>query len=280
MARTRKGRSWAQWLDWSGEKFWALLIFLFVVFPIFWIALTAFKETRDVYTTNVWVPLTLDNFVTIFTPPFNYGKLVLNSFLISTITVAIAIPLGLMAAYVFARYKFRGSQILMVGVLVTQFIPPLVVAIPFYTLFRSLGVTETYLPLVAVYLSIVLPYSVWMLKGFVDALPIEVEEAASVDGCNEFQTLRHITFPMMLPGVITALVFSFIMCWNEFTYALILTGEETRTLQLGLLATVGVRGVLWELMAATGMVVMIPMFILSFTIRKYFVEGLTMGAVK
>jgi multiple sugar transport system permease protein len=85
---------------------------------------------------------------------------------------------------------------------------------------------------------------------------------------------------MMLPGVITALVFSFIMCWNEFTYALILTGEETRTLQLGLLATVGVRGVLWELMAATGMVVMIPMFILSFTIRKYFVEGLTMGAVK
>jgi ABC-type glycerol-3-phosphate transport system permease component len=250
------------------------------VFPIFWIALTAFKETRDVYTTKVWVPLTLDNFITIFTPPFNYGKLVLNSFLISTITVAIAIPLGLMAAYVFARYQFRGSQVLMVGVLVTQFIPPLVVAIPFYTLFRSLGVTETYLPLVAVYLSIVLPYSVWMLKGFVDALPIEVEEAASVDGCNEFQTLRYITFPMMLPGVITALVFSFIMCWNEFTYALILTGEETRTLQLGLLATVGVRGVLWELMAATGMVVMIPMFILSFTIRKYFVEGLTMGAVK
>ena len=119
-----------------------------------------------------------------------------------------------------------------------------------------------------------------MLKGFIDALPIEVEEAASVDGCTEAQTLRYITLPLVMPGVITSLVFSFISCWNEFTYATILTRLDSSTLPMGLMNITGVRGIYWELMSANGMIIMVPMFILSFAVRKYFVEGLTMGAVK
>jgi len=262
------------------DKLLELAVLLFIVFPIFWVALTSLKPLNEIYTTNVLVPLTLDNYRMIFSEAMQYQRLALNSLIVSSATVLIAIPLGVAAAYVFARYHFRGSQAMLIGVLVTQFIPPLVIIIPFFTLFKSIGLTDSKLALIIVYLSIVLPYSIWMLRGFIDALPVEVEEAAAVDGCNEIGTLRHITFPLVLPGVITTMIFSFIMCWNEFTFALILTGTQSRMLQMGLYATAGNRGILLEQMSATGMIVMVPMFILSFLVRRYFVEGLTMGAVK
>lgn len=252
----------------------------FVLFPILWLVLTALKPPSEVYQPSVIFQPTLENFVTIFSEPFNNHKLALNSLIISTSTMIITVPVALMAAYAFSRYHFRGNQIMMVLILVTQFIPPLVIALPFFNLFRWTGLYDTHVGLVIVYLSIVLPYSIWMLKGFIDTLPIEIEEAAFVDGCTTFGVLRYITFPLILPGVITTAIFSFIMCWNEFTYALILTRTNSRTIQLGLMSTVGVRGILWELMAATGLVVMIPMFVLSFSVRKYFIEGITMGAVK
>lgn len=257
-----------------------VLIIIFILLPIFWLALTSFKTGNDVYTLDVLISPTLDNYITIFAEPYSDGKLLLNSAIVSVVTVSIAIPLGVMAAYVFSRFHFRGSNVLMVGVLVTQFLPPLVIAIPFFTLFRTLGWVDTLQALVVVYLSFILPYSIWMLKGFIDALPVEVEEAARIDGCNEVQTLRHITLPLVMPGVITVLVMSFIACWNEFTFATILTRSNATTLPLGLMSTYGIRGFYWELMAATGMLIMVPVFILSFAVRRYFVEGITMGAVK
>ena len=263
-----------------GEKALTAAVLFFVMFPILWLILTAFKPENEVYTTSFIFKPTLDNFITIFTEPFNNQRLVLNSLIIATTATLITVPVALGAAYVFSRYHFRGSQLLMVLVLVTQFIPPLVIALPFFNLFRRIGLYDSHAGLVIVYLSIVVPYAIWMLKGFIDALPIEIEQAASVDGCTEIGILRHITLPLVMPGVITTAVFAFIMCWNEFTYALILTRNDARTLQLGLMSTVGVRGILWELMAATGLIVMIPVFILSFSVRKYFVQGLTMGAVK
>lgn len=258
----------------------AMGISVFILLPIFWLALTSFKTGNQVYTLDVFFRPTLDNYVTIFLAPYSDGKLLLNSIIVSVITVTIAIPVGVMAAYVFSRFEFRGSHLLMVSVLVTQFLPPLVIAIPFFTLFRSLGWVDTLQALVVVYLSSTLPYSIWMLKGFIDALPVEMEEAAAIDGCNEMQTLRHITLPLVMPGVITVLVMAFIGSWNEFTFATILTRSDATTLPLGLMSTYGVRGFYWELMAATGMIIMVPMFAMAFAVRRYFVEGITMGAVK
>ncbi len=275
-----RARFWRRLPGQIGEFVLALLILAFIGLPIFWIALTSLKSNAEAFTLDVIFRPTLENYLQIFEAPYNDGALILHSLIVATATVGISIPLGLMAAYVFSRFHFRGSQVLMVGVLVTQFIPPLVIAIPFYTLFRSLGLMDTLPALVIVYLSVILPYSIWMLKGFIDALPIEVEEAASVDGCTEAQILRRITLPLVMPGVITVLVFSFISCWNEFTYATILTRNDATTLPLGLMNTYGIRGIYWELMSGTGMLIMVPMLILSFAVRKYFVEGLTMGAVK
>lgn len=272
-----------RWKEMAGriwEIFWALITLFFVIFPIFWLIYTSFRSGLDVYSDRFFSPLTLDNFRTIFFGQFSVVDEFFTSLLVSSVTVAIGVPFGVMAAYVFARYRFRGGEALMVGILVTQFIPALMIAIPFFNLFRSIGLYDTPWGLVIVYLSLVLPYSIWMMRGFIDALPIEIEEAATVDGCNEFQVLAFVTFPLVLPGIITSLVFSFVLCWNEFTYALMLAGRKTVTLQIAMTRTIGLQGIAWEQIAAVGMLVMIPMFFMSFTIRKYFIEGLTMGAVK
>lgn len=258
-----------------------LLALFFIATPIAWMAITAFKQQGDVYTTKIFFTPTLQNFVTIFTPPLSFGPLLLNSIIVALTTVLISTPLAMMAAYAFSRYRFRGNNALLVWVLTTQFIPSVVVAVPFFNLFRTLGLVDTRTGLIILNLSFVLPYAIWMIKGFVDAMPVELEEAALVDGCTEAQMIRRVVVPLVLPGVIVAAVFSFIAAWNEFLFAFIMTRTEAaRTLQIGLTNTNTSEGVRWEWMSATGLLVMVPIFILSLLIRKHFVQGLTMGAVK
>ena len=277
-----------------------LLIIFFIMLPIVWLALTSIKPQEKAYTTDIIFPPTLVNFEIIFSDTsvlINEGTRrergevgrdmfpnVINSIVVSGATILIAIPLATLAAYAFSRYLFLGNRVLLIWILTTQFIPAIVVAIPFFTLFRTVEVFDkpllgTRLGLIIVNMSIVLPYTIWMIKGFVDALPTEIEEAAFVDGCNDFQILFFISLPLIRPGILVASVFAFIMSWNEFLYALII-GREMRTMQVALMTTSGARGVMWEQMAAAGMVVMVPIFFLAMFIRKNVVEGLTMGAVK
>ncbi len=277
-----------------------LLIIAFIMLPIVWLALTSIKPREKAYTTDIVFQPTLDNFRVIFadyTVLMNEGAdrergelgrdmfpSVVNSVVVSGATILIAIPLATLAAYAFSRYRFFGNGVLLIWILTTQFIPAIVVAIPFFTLFRTLELfgeplLGTRLGLIIVNMSIVLPYAIWMIKGFVDALPGEIEEAAFVDGCNDFQILFFISLPLIRPGVLVASVFAFIMSWNEFLFALII-GREMRTMQVALMTTRGALGIMWELMAAAGLVVMVPIFFLAMFIRKNVVDGLTMGAVK
>ena len=277
-----------------------LLIIFFIMLPIVWLALTAIKPQEKAYTTDILFSPTIDNFRIIFGEGSIYinegtererGEVgrnmfpsVINSVVVSGATVLIAIPLATIAAYAFSRYLFLGNRALLIWILTTQFIPAIVVAIPFFTLFRSIEIFDrpllgTQAGLIIVNMSIVLPYAIWMIKGFVDALPGEIEEAAYVDGCNDFQVLFFISLPLIRPGVLVASVFAFIMSWNEFLFALII-GREMRTMQVALMTTSGARGIMWEQMAAAGLVVMLPIFFLALFIRKNVVYGLTMGAVK
>jgi multiple sugar transport system permease protein len=299
-AATKTPAGWRQRLGQVGEVVGLLAIIAFIMLPIVWLAITAFKPQEKTYTTDVIFTPTIDNFRIIFGEGSilvnedserergevgrNMWPNVLNSIIVSTITVLIAIPLATMAAYVFSRYNFFGNQFLLVWILTTQFIPAIIVAIPFFTLFQRLEffgqpLLGTRIGLVIVNMSIVLPYAIWMIKGFVDAMPQEVEEAAFVDGCNEWQVLWFVSVPMVRPGVLVAAVFSFIMSWNEFLFALII-GREMRTMQVALMTTSGARGIMWEQMAAAGLVVMVPIFVMALFIRKNVVSGLTMGAVK
>jgi multiple sugar transport system permease protein len=269
------------------EQFWDIVrrlgflsAFLFLVFPIFWMVLTAFKISKDAYTTKFFFTPTLNNFISIFQEPHDFGPLLLNSVIVSFTTVALAIPVATLAAYAFSRFEFKGKNAFMVAVLSSQFVPPVVVILPFFTLFRRLHLLDTRIALIILNLSFVLPFAVWMIKGFIDALPKEIEAAATVDGCNRFQVLRHITLPLIMPGIVTSAVFGFIQSWNEFLFALILTNRNAVTLTVGLMSLHTDKGILWEYMSAVGLLIMVPIFILSLSIRQYFVQGLTMGAVK
>lgn len=264
----------------GAEVFGALAIIFFVMFPLVWMLLGAFKNEIDIYSTKLFFQATLDNFRAVFASPVLLGGRIWISALVSFLTVAITIPLGAAAAYVLSRHRFRGRNTLFLLILITQFVPAVVVAIPFFNLFRAAHLIDTPLALVIVYLSFTLPYAIWLLRGFFDALPVEIEEASYIDGCNEFQTLRFVTVPLVLPGILVAAVFTFISAWNEFFFALILTRSESLTLPVAILGISGPRGPMWEQLSAAGMIVMVPILVMSFFIRKYFVEGITVGAVK
>jgi multiple sugar transport system permease protein len=253
---------------------------VFIFLPVVWLTLTAFKYARDAYSTRLLFTPTLENFQAIFAPPNSFGPLTINSALVSAATVAIAIPIAAMAAYAFSRFQFRGKNALLVAVLSVQFIPPVVIVLPFFTVFRDLGLLDTRTALVILNLSFVTPFAIWMIKGFIDSLPGEIEEAAMVDGCNRLQLLRYVSVPLIMPGVITSTVFCFIQSWNEFLFALVLTRREAVTLTVGLMGLNAERGIIWEQMAAAGLIIMVPIFVLSLTIRKHFIQGITLGAVK
>ena len=259
-----------------------LLVLFFTLFPIFWLALTAFKVQRDAFALTFFFDPTLNNFARLFDGnPYNFLPLIRNSIIVSLSTVSIAIPLACMSAFAFSRYKFFGRDILLVVVLATQFLPAVVVLVPYFIQFRNLGLLDTRISLVIMHLTMAVPFATWLIKGFIDSLPMEIEEAALVDGCHEFQILTRITLPLAMPGIVTATVLTFIQSWNEFLFAFILTKtDRARPMMVGLMGLAEIEGIAWEKMAAASLFVMLPVFVLSLLIRRYFVEGLTMGAVK
>lgn len=256
------------------------LIFLIIVFPVTWLVLTAFKYPRDVYEITWLFSPTLENFSIIFQTPWLIGKRIINSVIVALATVGIAIPVAALAAYSFSRFDFFMKRGLFYIILATQFIPAVVIILPFYLMFRDLGLLDTRTGLVIVNLAIVTPFAVWMLKGFFDTVPVECDEAALIDGASRLTIIRHVIVPMAWPGILVSAVFCFILAWNEFIFALILTRDNAVTLQVGLAGFRTERGDVWELMAAAGILITIPAAIAATIIQKHFVSGLTGGAVK
>jgi len=266
---------------WRGVQVALILIALAVMMvPILWIALAAFKSHVDVYQLKLFFTPTLENFVTVFQPPYSLGHKLFNSTIVALVTVLVAVPAATCAAYSFSRFSLRGSNVMLVLILATQFVPPVVIVLPFFVLFRDLGILDTRIGLILVNLAIVMPFAIWMIKGFIDGIPVDTEEAALVDGSTRLQVIRNIVLPMAAPGLITAGIFCFIIAWNEFLFALILTLRDSVTLPVGLALFKGEEGDLWNLLSAAGIIIMVPMFVLALIIQKHFVQGMTMGAVR
>jgi len=269
------------------KRLWGALhtaLILFAIFvmlvPIAWIFLAAFKSHVDVYQLKLFFTPTLENFATVFDDPYRLGEKLVNSTVVALVTVLIAIPIATLAAYSFSRFHLRGETVMLVIILATQFVPAVVIILPFFVMFRDVGLLDTRLGLILVNLAIVMPFAIWMIKGFVDGIPMETEEAAMVDGSSRVQVIRNIVLPMAAPGLLTAGIFCFIIAWNEFLFALILTNKDAVTLPIGLALFKGEEGDLWNLLSAAGIIIMAPMFVLALLIRKYFVQGMTMGAVR
>ncbi len=261
---------------------WGALAFVagFTMFPIVWMVMTAFKPLEFIYHLNVLFWPTLDNFREVFSVRWQVGAKVWHSLVIAVGTVAIATPIAVCAAYAFSRKQFRFKRAMFQWILLTQFIPGVAIVLPFYLMFRNLGMLDTYAALIVVDLAIVLPYAIWTIKGFIDAIPEETEEAATIDGAGLFGLLWHIIVPMARPGILTAAIFCFIITWNEFLFALILTRTRVVPLSVGIMSFRLERGDLWELISATGILIAIPMFFLAMMIQRHFIKGMTAGAIR
>ena len=176
--------------------------------------------------------------------------------------------------------RIDDERLMLVTILATQFVPAVVIVLPFFLMFRDWGILDTKLALILVDLAIVMPFATWMIKGFIDGIPIDTEEAALVDGSTRLQVIRNIVLPMAAPGIVTASIFSFIISWNEFLFALILTRRDAVTLPVGLQLFNAEEGILWHLLSAAGLLIMAPMILLALLVQKHFVQGMTMGAVR
>ena len=269
------------------RRFWRLaealllvVIGFIIVFPIIWMIMTAFKPLDMIYRLNLLFTPTLDNFREVFSPRWAIGQKVINSTIIASATVIVALPIAICAAYAFSRKSFPMKRAMFQWILLTQFIPGVAIVLPFYLLFRSFGLLDTYWAMIIVDLSIVLPYATWTIKGYIDAIPDETEEAAVIDGANMPRLLWHVVVPMAAPGIITAGIFCFIITWNEFLYALILSRTKVVTLSVGIMSFRLERGELWELISATGILIAIPMFFLAMIIQRHFTKGMTLGAIR
>lgn len=255
-------------------------ILFFVMFPILWIAITAFKPEKEVFSTSILFRPSLDNFRAIIGGTNDLVHPMWNSIIVAIFTTLISVPLALLAAYAFSRYRFPGHKSVLLGIVATQFIPGVAIALPFLTMFRDLGLLDTHLALIITNLAVVVPYNTWLLKGFVDGLPIEVEEAARLDGCGQLTLLWRVITPLAAPGIFVAVVFAFLLSWNEFLFPTFLARADAVTLPVSLMTLDTPNGVLWGQMAAAGLLVMVPMIILSTLVRKHFAQGMTLGAVK
>ncbi|CUX50235.1 carbohydrate ABC transporter permease [Agrobacterium genomosp. 13] len=256
------------------------LILLVFIGPIVWIVATAFKDPRDVYALRFFFTPTLENIRTAFEAPFLVGERTWNSIVVTMGTLLLSLPIATAAAYAFSRFRFPGGSIWPIGVLATQFIPPVIVIIPLFIAFRQGGLLDTRIALIIANMSFVVPYAIWMIKGFIDSIPVDMEEAAQIDGASRLRAIWDVVVPMALPGIATAGIFCFVVAWNEFFYALVLTRENATTIQVALMSARTERGDAWEIMAAIGLVIILPMLVLSRYVQKYFVKGLVSGSVR
>jgi multiple sugar transport system permease protein len=262
------------------ENIGVILVVIFLFLPIFWIGLTAFKPEKEVFTFSIFFQPTLDNFKTVFSSTFNVGKYYSNSTIVVALTLLITMPVSILASYSLSRFRIPGKQIFMFAILATQFIPLIVNVIPYFVMFRNWGLLDTTLALIIVNLGHTIPYAIWLIKGFIDKIPVDMEEAATIDGASKLQVIWHVLLPLAKPGIITATVFCFVITWNEFMFALILSNQNAVTLPVALSFFNGEKGVIWNQMAAAGIIFVLPTIIFMLIVRKQFILGMTSGGVK
>jgi multiple sugar transport system permease protein len=255
------------------------ILFLFL-FPLFWTILSSFKTQTDLFAMPpkfIFSP-TLDAYREIFHMERFRGYM-LNSVIISTVTVAIAMILGTSAAYALCRFNFKGKKDLSFWIISTRMAPPVVAIVPFFLLARNLGIYDTRLALIIIYLTFNIPFATWMMMGYFSQVPIDLDEAAMLDGCNRFNLLGRVLLPLVMPGFLATAVICFIYSWNEFFFAYVLTGRNAPTIPVGIAAFITQHGVHWDQVTATGTLIMLPILVFGVIIQRYFVRGLIEGAL-
>jgi multiple sugar transport system permease protein len=261
----------------------ALAIVGFAALPVLWTFLTSLKPEADIITsTMTYLPrrITFDNYVAIWERS-NFPTLLLNSAVTTAITVAICLAAGVLGAYAFSRCRFPGRRELMISYLVVRMFPAVMIIIPLFILMRNVGLLDSSLGLALAYTAFLLPVFVWMMKGFFDGVPPDLEDAARIDGATRIGAMVRVVLPLVVSGLVATAVFVAIGAWNEFLFALMLTTSTgSRTWPVGLQLMVGEFQLPWGTLSAGGIISIAPVVVLFALMQRAMVRGLTAGAVK
>ena len=262
----------------------SVFVALFIVlFPVAWILSTSLKTIPETYQ---WPPTllpenpTFEAYVKIWSLK-NFSVYFKNSLIVSSLSTLLSVTLACLAAYGFSRYEFRGKRFLLFFFLMTQMVPAVLLLLPYFVMMRSLNLLNSYPALVFAYTSFALPFCTWMLKGFLDSIPIEIDDAALIDGCSRLQALIRVVLPLALPGIAATTFFSFLVAWNHYLFALgLATNPSMYTLPVGISSTIGEFRVEWNALMAGAAIASLPTILIYSLLERFFVQGLTAGAVK
>lgn len=264
---------------------WVLIVLwlCFALFPYIWMMVTSLKPTSELFSRPFrffperW---TLSAYTQLFhtTPFFQYME---HSIIVAVCTAIFTLILAVPAAYSLSRHKLRGKKTIMASLIASQFFPSVLLVLALYPILRSLDLLNHLVGLVVVYTAFVTPFTIWLIKGFFDSIPKEVDEAAFVDGSSNLQTIWYVLLPMLAPGLVAAAAYIVIFSWNEFLFALsFASGSNSATLPVGLNTFIGDYITRWDLLTAGGVVSAIPILVFFLLIQKRLISGLTSGAVK
>ncbi|SMG25508.1 carbohydrate ABC transporter permease [Agreia pratensis] len=255
----------------------------FAAFPIIWMASSSFKPNTEIFayppqliTSN----FSFDAYITILTDPAKV-RFFINSYVVSLAVTALTLLVAILASYAFSRYEFKGKRPINMIIVSIQAVPPITLLIPFFGLMVVLGLYNTYQGLILTYLVFTLPYAIIMMTGYFNTLPKELDEAARMDGAGPLTVLWRILVPISIPGIVSVGVYTFMIAWNEYLFALTLTRtEDMRTVPIGIQLLMGQNSYEWNEMMAMSILGCIPVLILFLFFQRYFIGGMTAGAVK
>ncbi|WP_018389514.1 carbohydrate ABC transporter permease [Ancylobacter sp. FA202] len=251
-----------------------------MLFPIFWMASMMVKPNDAMFarpTQWLFMP-TLEHFSYVLEHGFHWY--LLTSFLLCTVSTALVVIIGTPAAYAFARFEMRAKDDLFLFILASRMAPPVCLVIPFYLIFAKVGLLDTFLGLTLAYMTFNLSFYIWVLRSFCRDLPVELEEAAALEGWSKPQIFRRVVFPLLRNGIVATAVLCFIFAWNEFLFAFMLGGRAVQTLPVSIPKLITSQGVRWGEMAVVGMTALLPVLAVVFVLQRHIVRGLTLGAVK
>lgn len=289
-------RTFTRLQHWAGEIIFYALVFLFVCVvlgPFLWMFISSISPQLElVQRPPHWFPEnpTLHRYQALFFPgsvetaaplaASRFLSALLNSMIVSSVTTALCVVFGTMAAYAFARIPLPGRQYFMLGILSAQMLPVIVIIIPLYLVMQSLSLINTLHGLFILYTGFLLPTVIWIMHSYFQTIPRDIEEAAIIDGCSRLQALVRVVVPLSGPGLVAVAAFAFLAAWNEFFMALIFTGSETKTITVVVTEFSTQFGVDYGLMSTGGVIGSIPPLILAVLLQRYIVQGLTAGATK
>jgi len=259
-----------------------LAYLIFLLFPFYWTLVTSLKSEKELYGSvlTYWPKtITFESYKKLFVS-FNFLKPMMNSFLVALMTTIISLTVSLLAAYAFSRYRFKGRKVLMAIFLTNNMFPTVLLLIPLYAIMRNIGILYTPLALMLSYTTFTIPFSIWLLSGYLRDLPESLEEAAMIDGATRAQAFLKIVFPVLVPCLVATGAYIFMTSWNEYVFAVMFTNEASRTIPVALKNLIGQLGVEWGMLTAGGVITIIPVCIMFFFAQKRLTEGLTAGAVK